>query len=347
MWNQSPPNVSSVSSVGTVPVAERVVRVRARPQADLAALALRDRPLVLVEDRHLPAGHRLAHRALADLHEREVRAQRIGLGEPVVVEHGDAVLVAEPADRLRVQRLAGRADDPELLRVAGPGVGDRHHRADRGRRPEHVGDPVAGEEVELLVRIEAALALVDGLHRAVAPRPEQRRDPGRPCPLAHAVEQLAVLDVVAVDELLVGEDVAVGVEDALGQPGRPRRVVQLRRIVGGGVDAPRTPSSRCASRSSSRISTCSTSERSMRSALACVGDQHLGAGVGQPVADPVVAVEHRHREQDRPHLPGPEERGRGLRRRRQQHRHPVAALARRGRPARSRTGWSRPGARPR
>ena len=34
---------------------------------------------------------------------------------PVVVEHGDAVLLAEPADRLRVERLAGAADDAELL----------------------------------------------------------------------------------------------------------------------------------------------------------------------------------------------------------------------------------------
>src|SRR3954462_2824060 len=55
-----------------VPVAERAVRVRPRPQADLAALALRDRPLVLVEDLDVPARHRPSHRALANLHEREV-----------------------------------------------------------------------------------------------------------------------------------------------------------------------------------------------------------------------------------------------------------------------------------
>ena len=94
-----------------VPVAERIVRVRARAQADLAPLALRHRLLVLVEDLHVPARHRLAHRALAHVHERVVGAQRIGLGEAVVVEHGEAVLLAEPADRLGVQRLAGRADD--------------------------------------------------------------------------------------------------------------------------------------------------------------------------------------------------------------------------------------------
>ena len=71
-----------------VPVADRIVRVRARAQADLAALALRQRLLVLVEDLHVPARHRLAHRALADVHERVVGDERIGLREPVVVEHG-------------------------------------------------------------------------------------------------------------------------------------------------------------------------------------------------------------------------------------------------------------------
>ena len=49
--------------LGPVPVAERVVRVRARPEADLPALARRQRVLVLVEDRDVPAGHGQPHRA--------------------------------------------------------------------------------------------------------------------------------------------------------------------------------------------------------------------------------------------------------------------------------------------
>src|SRR5215217_5021299 len=52
-----------------LPVAERVVRVRAGAEADLAAPALLHRLLVLVEDPHVPARHRLAHRALAHLEE--------------------------------------------------------------------------------------------------------------------------------------------------------------------------------------------------------------------------------------------------------------------------------------
>src|SRR5436190_1017243 len=98
-------------------VAERVARVGPRLQADHAALPRRHRALVLVEDLHVPAPHGLAHRTLANLHERVVPAQRVGLGEPVIVEHGDAILLAKPSDRLRVERLARGAHDPELLRV--------------------------------------------------------------------------------------------------------------------------------------------------------------------------------------------------------------------------------------
>src|SRR6185369_1208998 len=111
------------------------------------------------------------------------------------------VLLPEPADRLRVERLAGRANTAENLRVTAAGVLDRHHRAHRRGGREHVRDPVTAEEVELLARIEAALPAIHALHRPEPPRPEQRRDPGRPRPLAHPVEALTVLDLVAVDEL--------------------------------------------------------------------------------------------------------------------------------------------------
>src|SRR3954454_1666929 len=80
-----------------VPVAQRVMRVRPCPQADLAALAAGNLVLVLVEELHVPARHRPAHRALAHVHPRIVRHQRIRLSEPVVVEHRQAVLLAEPA----------------------------------------------------------------------------------------------------------------------------------------------------------------------------------------------------------------------------------------------------------
>jgi hypothetical protein len=91
---------------------------------------------------------------------------------------------------------------------------------------------VAAEEVELLVRIEAAFTPVDALHGAESPWSEERRDAGRPRPLAHAVEPLFVLDFVAVHELLVAEDVTVRVHDAFGEPGCARRVVELRGVLG-------------------------------------------------------------------------------------------------------------------
>ena len=94
--------------------------------------------------------------------------------------------------------------------------------------------------------------------------------PGGPRPLAHAVEGLAVADVVAVDELLVGEDVAVGVDDALrlarwcrtcsrAGPGRRRRCPRRRRRRGRRASSP-SPSS--------RTSSSSTSEASKRGAFA-------------------------------------------------------------------------------
>ena len=70
-------------------------------------------------------------------------------------------------------------------------------------------------------RVEAGLPHVHALHGSEPPRREEGCDPRRPRPLSHPVEQLPVADVVAVDELLVGEDVPVGVEDPLRQPGRP------------------------------------------------------------------------------------------------------------------------------
>ena len=56
-----------------------------------------------------------------------------------------------------------------------------------------------------------------------------------------------------------------------------------------------------------------------------VGDQDLGLGVGEAMPDAIVAVEDRHREENRSRLPGTEEGGRRLGRGRQQHRHAISA----------------------
>ena len=175
------------------------------------------------------------------------------------------------------------------------------------------------------MRVEPALAPVDALHCAQPPRAEERRDPGCPGPLPHPVETLPVLDLVAVEELLVTEDVAVGVDDALGESGGAGGVVQLCRIVGGGVDADRLGRS---------LRECAGSEhqhgRRPRTVEARrvvgVGHDELGLGVGEPVPDAVVPVEHRQREQDCPKLPDAEEDCGRLRCRRQDDCNAVAAF---------------------
>ena len=175
------------------------------------------------------------------------------------------------------------------------------------------------------MRVEARLAAVDALHGAETPGAEERRDPRSPRPLAHAVEALPVLHLVAVRELLVAEDVAVRVDDPLREPGRAGRVVELGRVVGRGVDADVL----CRGAEQRLIV---EHERVRRpgpveaGGVRGVGDEEPGARVREPVLDPVVAVEDGHRQQDRAELPGAEEdRGR-LGRRRQHDGDPVTAL---------------------
>ena len=173
------------------------------------------------------------------------------------------------------------------------------------------------------MRIESALALQDDLHGAVAPRPDQRRDPRCPRPLAHAVEALAVAHVVAVDELVVAEDVAVGVQDALRQARRAGGVVELRRVVGGGVDGLEV---RRTLGEVPRFDLDDLREPLDPRPVGRVRHDDRRLRVVEAMRDPLVAVEHGHREQDRPRLPRPEERGGRLGRRRQQHRDAIAAL---------------------
>ena len=135
----------------------------------------------------------------------------------------------------------------------------------------------------------------------------------------------SVAQVVAVDELLVGEHVAVGVQDALRETGRAGRVVELGRVVGGRVHG-RGVRGRVGQQPVVEHDHVLDEVAIDPVGVGGVGDEHLRLRVGDAVADALVAVEHRHREQDRAQLPGAEEHGRRLGRRRQQHRDPVAPL---------------------
>ena len=150
--------------------------------------------------------------------------------------------------------------------------------------------------------------------------------PGRPRPLAHAVED-------ARPRARRGSRRTPRARAGSGARARcpwPARWYPTCSRAGPGprpaVSSRSNDASPDCSSSSSRSSTCSTSDGSTRSRLAALVTSTLGLRVADAVADPVVAVEHRHREQDRAALPGPEERGRGLGRRGQQHRDTVALL---------------------
>jgi hypothetical protein len=139
------------------------------------------------------------------------------------------------------------------------------------------------------------------------------------------VEELAVADVVAVDELLVPEQVAVRVEDALGEAGRARRVVELGGVVGCRVHALELGRALLERRAIEHEHL--AHRRAVKApGVVGVGDEQLGLRVAQPVRDALVPVQHGHREEDRPELPDGEEHRRRLRRGRQHHRDPVAPL---------------------
>ena len=152
------------------------------------------------------------------------------------------------------------------------------------------------------MRVEAAGSPVDVLDRAEPPRSEQRRDPGGPRPFAHSVESLPVLNLMAVGELLVAEDVAMGVDDAFRESRRSRRVIELCGIVclGGAADL------LCWSLDQGLSG--EDQQRRCRAVLEprrvlFIGDKQPRLGILKPVSNPVVAVENRHREKDRAELP--------------------------------------------
>ena len=113
------------------------------------------------------------------------------------------------------------------------------------------------------------------------------------------------------------------VDDPLREARRPGRVVELCRVVSRGVGANEIRRSR-------RQGFGLEHERVRRPRsvearrVAGVGDEQLRARVREPMLDPIVAVQHGHREQDRAELPDSEEDRSRLGRRRQNDRDPVA-----------------------
>src|SRR3954468_15919695 len=123
----------------------------------------------------------------------------------------------------------------------------------------------------------------------------------------------------------MSQDVAVGVEDALREPGRPRGVIELRRVVGGRVGSLSLIVDALQRRV---VEDQHLLDEVTGHPVNLVGraDDQLRLRVGDAVADALVAVEDGHREQDRAELPGTEEDRRGLGRRGRDNRDSVAAL---------------------
>ena len=175
-----------------------------------------------------------------------------------------------------------------------------------------------------LARVEPALAPVDQRLHPEPPGPEDAgHDPGDPGPLAGRVEQLARPDVMAELELLVPKEIAVGVQDPLGQPRRSRGVVELGRGVGVGGRGLEPVGGRPGQVLEALGAAAPDHHQALDRgrlveqgghpvAVGGRGDQHLGLGVVEPVDDRVVAVQHRHRQQDRLELVGGQEAGRDL-----------------------------------
>ena len=117
------------------------------------------------------------------------------------------------------------------------------------------------------------------------------------------------------------------VEDPLREPGRARGVVELGGVLGERVDP---LEARVALVDQALVEHEDVLDRQAEGTHALgvlgVGDEDLRLRVRHAVPDPVVAVEHREREQDRACLERPEERRGRLGPRRQQHRDAIAGL---------------------
>ena len=139
------------------------------------------------------------------------------------------------------------------------------------------------------------------------------------------MEQLAVLDVVAELELVVTEQVPVRVEDPLRETRGPRRVIELRRVVGRRVH-PREHRIAGGDQVVVEDEDVLDGEAEPTDAFGVLGvrEQHLRLRVAHAVVDAVVAVQHRQGEQDRTRLERPQERGRRLRPGGEEHRDAVS-----------------------
>ena len=149
--------------------------------------------------------------------------------------------------------------------------------------------------------------------------------PGGPCPLAHPVEAL-------VPPGRRGSSGTPRARGCSGGRGRcPSRGPSCRRCSRAARDRPR--GCRPARSRLRRLRGCPPQHEKLGGGgvpgeapgVRRVGDEHARRGVAEAVADPLVAVEHRHRQEECSELPRREEHGRRLGGGRKHDRHAVTA----------------------
>src|SRR5882757_1643858 len=200
------------------PVPERILRVRPRTQANLARFTHRDTLPGAVQHGYIPAGQWSPHGARLHRDPGEVSDQWIGLRRTVVVENRHAELFSEPVDQIGGERLVGTTHHPERLRIPLPGVGcGRAQLAQEGRIDQGVRDTIARGGLEQADRVETGGRTVDELNRTGTQWAHQLGH--GPRPLASAVEHVSWPQVMAHVELVMSEQRAVCMHDALCRPG--------------------------------------------------------------------------------------------------------------------------------
>ena len=193
---------------------------------------------LVVDDAHVEARRRLAHRAGADRKQVRIAADHeIALGLAEHFMRIDAKGFAHPAEQLAAEQFTAGEDAAQFH--AGIFHAGLPHQFQRGRRQERVADGKFRHHRHRRLRLEFARAMADQ-RNAVIPEREQGVDqPADPGPVRRRPHQVAGpgQEVVAhLDIRQMAEHDAMGVQRAFWISCGARGVDDQGGIVGRGVD---------------------------------------------------------------------------------------------------------------
>ena len=304
-------NLSRVAC-GVVPVLQEHHRIGTFDR-DLAGLAGLERRAVLADHRDGMAGDRLADGA--GLEHAELRAgaeHQIAFGLAVEFVDREAEGFFAPFQRLDAERFAARGDAAQFEIVAAARVRRRAHHAQRGRRDEGVARLRLRHQREGALRIELVELVGHHRHAVVQARQQRVEQAAGPGPIGRrpvAVARLREWKMRQLDAGKMTEQNAMGVQRALGLAGGAGGVDHHRRIVGGGIDRREI---RRGARQQIRKAVVDRNDAGELRHLSAnavelgealrVGDERLGAGILQAIAQRIRAEQHRDRQRDRAEL---------------------------------------------